>query len=927
MTANQEELQRRVQELEGEVARLRVQEGRARTILDSSTDFAIITTDCDGRVTEWNRGAEVILGWPAAEMLGETAERFFTPEDRAAGQMEREMRLARERGSASDERWHLRADGQRFFASGEMMPLLNPDGRQVGYLKILRDRTAAHQAMEAVRTAESEKASIAQALEASEQQFRTFAQVMPNQIWAARPDGSIYWFNDQVYGYSGLSAEELLGAAGWQRFVHADDIDPTVAAWREARERGDVYEHEYRLRGVDGSYRWFLTRGEPVRDANGRITGWVGSNTDIDDQKQNEATTAADRNRLWSMSQELMLVCTFEGVITAVNPSARRLLGWDEEEMVGATLADFLHPEDLAQTAAEVGKLGDGETTLAFENRYRTKDGDYRLLAWTAVPEAERIHAVARDITEERRLALERERLWRLSPVLKVVTDSTGLITDVNPSWTSLLGWSREESIGQPSTRFMIGDTQAWQKRVESLGSGTPLRGYRTTLLRKDGEHRLIEWTTVPESGMFYGFGRDVTAEAAGAAALREAEAALRQSQKMEAVGQLTGGIAHDFNNLLTGITGSLEILEVRIAQGRFGDVERYVAAARGAAKRAASLTHRLLAFSRRQTLDPKPTDVNRLIDGMEDLVRRTVGPEIEVEVVGAAGLWATLVDPNQLENALLNLCINARDAMPGGGRLTIETCNRWMDRRTARERDLEPGQYVSLCVSDTGTGMPREVIEKAFDPFFTTKPMGAGTGLGLSMVYGFARQSGGLARIYSEMGEGTLVCLYLPRHHGTAEPEVEVGTLADAEQAGHGETVLVVDDEPTVRMLVIEVLAELGYSALEAGDGAAGLKILQSDARIDLLVTDIGLPGGMNGRQMVEAARDSRPDLEVLFITGYAENALIGNGQLEPGMHVMTKPFAMEALASRIRELISRSAKGSGIAARTGALGASDDA
>ncbi|KQR88172.1 diguanylate cyclase [Sphingomonas sp. Leaf343] len=385
------------------------------------------------------------------------------------------------------------------------------------------------------------------------------------------------------------------------------------------------------------------------------------------------------------------------------------------------------------------------------------------------------------------------------------------------------------------------------------------------------------------------------------------AEEALRQSQKMEAVGQLSGGLAHDFNNLLTGIIGSLELLGIRIAQGRYADVERYSLAAQGAAKRAAALTHRLLAFSRRQTLDPRPTDINRLIGGLEELVQRTVGPSIEVEVVASAGLWTTLVDPNQLENAVLNLCINARDAMPEGGRLTVETANRWLDERAGRARDLPPGQYVSVCVSDTGTGMTPDVIAKAFDPFFTTKPIGVGTGLGLSMIYGFARQSGGQVRIYSEVGEGTTLCLYLPRHLGPAEQADAMPDLTDAPRAIEGQTVLVVDDEPTVRMLVVEVLEELGYAAIEAGDGAAGLRVLQSDVRIDLLVTDVGLPGGMNGRQMADAARVGRPDLSILFITGYAENAVVGNGQLDPGMHVMTKPFAMEALAGRIKELISQ--------------------
>ena len=374
----------------------------------------------------------------------------------------------------------------------------------------------------------------------------------------------------------------------------------------------------------------------------------------------------------------------------------------------------------------------------------------------------------------------------------------------------------------------------------------------------------------------------------------------------MEAVGQLTGGLAHDFNNLLTGIAGSLELLETRIAQGRLSEVGRYVAAAQGASRRAAALTHRLLAFSRRQTLDPRPTAPNRLVAGMEELIRRTVGPQIAVEVIGAAGVWTTLVDPNQLENALLNLAINARDAMPDGGRLTVETGNRWLDERAARGRDLPPGQYVSLCVSDTGQGMTPEVAARAIDPFFTTKPIGMGTGLGLSMIYGFVRQSGGQVRIYSEPGQGAMVCLYLPRHLGEAEGAEEPRGPAATPAAGTGETVLVVDDEPTVRMLVAEVLEDLGYTALEAEDGPAGLKVLRSNARIDLLVTDVGLPGGMNGRQVADAARALRPGLKVLFITGYAENAVLSHGHLDAGMHILTKPFAMDALAGRIRDLIA---------------------
>ena len=384
-----------------------------------------------------------------------------------------------------------------------------------------------------------------------------------------------------------------------------------------------------------------------------------------------------------------------------------------------------------------------------------------------------------------------------------------------------------------------------------------------------------------------------------------KAEEALRQSQKMEAVGQLTGGLAHDFNNLLTGIIGSLDLLKARVAQGRINELDRYITAAQGASRRAAALTHRLLAFSRRQTLDPKPTNLNHLVAGMQELVRRTVGPDIALEVVTAGGIWSSLVDPNQLENALLNLCINARDAMPDGGRLSIETANRWLDERAAREQDLAPGQYVSLCVSDTGSGMSPDVIRRAFDPFFTTKPIGLGTGLGLSMVYGFARQSGGHARIYSEPGQGTMVCIYLPRHLGEEVAADDVSGPTETARAGMGETVLVVDDEPTVRMLVTDVLEDLGYTAIEAPNGATALKVLQSKVRVDLLVTDVGLPGGMNGRQVADAGRMIRPGLKVLFITGYAENAVFSHRHLASGMHVMTKPLAMDALANRIKELI----------------------
>ena len=528
------------------------------------------------------------------------------------------------------------------------------------------------------------------AMRESEERFRTLARAMPNQAWTANPNGLLDWFNEGVYAYSGAAPGTLDGVE-WANIVHPDDIPNAQARWLGALDSGEAYETQFRLRRKDGAYRWHLARAAPIKDERGAIIKWIGTNTDIHDQKEASAILE---------------------------------------------------------------------------------------------------HAV-----EER---------------------------------------TRE---------------------------------------------------------------------------LMQAQDALRQSQKMEAVGQLTGGIAHDFNNLLAGISGSLELLSKRLAEGRTQGLERYLSGAQESARRAAALTQRLLAFSRRQTLDPRPLDVNKLIAGMEELIRRSVGPDIAVEVAQAGGLWATKIDAPQLENALLNLCINGRDAMaPSGGRLTIETANKWLDEHAARDRDLPPGQYVALCVTDTGSGMTQETISRAFDPFFTTNPLGQGTGLGLSMVYGFVRQSGGQIRIYSEVGQGTTVCLYLPRHFGDAENIDAIGTRTAIEN-GDGEVVLVVDDETVLRMLMLDVLQEAGYRGLEAPDGPSALKILESDTRIDLLITDVGLPNGLNGRQIADAARKHRRNLKVLFITGYAENAVVGNGHLEPGMQVMTKPFEIAAFSQKVRDMIDAKA------------------
>lgn len=876
---------------------LREREGHHRQILDSAIDYSIIATDLHGHITLWNQGATTMLGWAEAEMLGQPMASFFTPEDRGLGRPEAKRREALETGRAHDARWHLKKSGDRFWGLTEMTPLRDEQGTAIGFVKLMRDRTEEFRAQEALRLSEeqlrraqvaggvglfsidianrvvsatpefcrifgiddcgeipaavlenlvvaedrhlasnderrragstpldveyrirradtgeqriiarkaeyeivdgtpvrlvgavqdaTERRRVQRALERSEAQFSALAQNMPNQVWTARADGQIDWANEQLYHYSGVEHGSLDGE-GWIRLVHPDDLPTARERWEASIESGQIYEAEFRLRDAANQYRWHLARAVPLLDAHGAITAWVGTNTEIDAQKQIEAAYAQDRDRLWTISQDLMMVCDFNGVITAVNPSGQRMLGWREEDMIDKALSEFLHQDDLEVMSTEILNPSNSATTFAFENRYRTREGDYRLLAWTAVPDNGRIHAIGRDITEQ-----------------------------------------------------------------------------------------------------------------------RATEDALRQSQKMEAVGQLTGGIAHDFNNLLQGITGSLDIMETRLAQGRADDLQRWLTGAKSSAARAAALTHRLLAFSRRQPLDPRPVRSNPLVSSMEDMLRRTLGETIELELVLAGGLWRTRCDPNQLESAILNLAINARDAMPDGGKLTIETCNTHIDTLyAARERDVKPGQYVCISVTDTGVGMSKETIARAFEPFFTTKPIGQGTGLGLSMIYGFTRQSEGYTRIYSEFGKGTTIKLFLPRYRGEDEEEEQRPSLRDVPGADDGEVVLLIEDEPVVRGLIVEVLDELGYRAIEAHDGARGLDILQSRRRIDLLITDIGLPG-LNGRQIAEAGRVARPDLKVLFMTGYAENAALASGFLEPGMAMITKPFAIEVLANRIREII----------------------
>ena len=493
--------------------------------------------------------------------------------------------------------------------------------------------------------------------------------------------------------------------------------------------------------------------------------------------------------------------------------------------------------------------------------------------------------------------------------LLRLTPDDKLLFEDVNPAGATLYGLSRDDMVGRGPLDINAtaagqeagGDIERNARRSLELS-----RTLRYEVIRQYGSGTRVTINTIiapvertaGNCGSVLVCKRDLTEQ-------RNAEEALRQSQKMEAIGQLTGGIAHDFNNLLAAVMGSLELMQHRIKQGRGSEVDRYIAVAQESAKRAVALTQRLLAFSRRQTLSPALTDVNVLVQSIEELVRRTLGPSVELNIAMTENLWMIQVDKNQLEIALLNLCVNSRDAMPTGGRMTIETANFEVDDCMAQECELTVGEYVALSISDTGTGMTPEVRSRAFDPFFTTKASGSGTGLGLSMVYGFAKQSGGHVRLYSEVDRGATVRIYLPRATPKIEPVRNRVPSTAAPRSMPGGTVLVVDDEAMVRMVVLEVLEDLGCASLEAGDGVVALEILRSQAAVDLLITDVGMPN-MNGRQLADAARALRPDLKVLFVTGYAENAVINHGYLDADMQLMSKPFMMDALGAKIRQMMN---------------------
>jgi PAS domain S-box-containing protein len=707
-------------------------------------------------------------------------------------------------------------------------------------------------------------------------------------------------------------------------------LEQAIAAfapdWRGSIQRainacvgdGVSYDLELEIISFRGRRVWVRTIGQPIHDERGRIVGMQGAYQDIDVQKRTEMSVAELADRFKAVARataDVVWDWNLRDEMRWWNAGMQTQFGYHETE-IGNDLEAWsgrIHPQDRAAVLGSMQQaLQSRSDVWRAEYRFQRKDGSFaHVLNQGFVirdPGGKPLRMVGaiRDQTERHdyqlRLAEQAALLDQARDAI-IVRDLEHRILFWNHGATRLYGWAREEVVGRSIDTLLHRDVSEIRAATEATLSDGEWSG-ELIQQRRDGSQITVagNWTLMRDEA---GVPKSVLAINTDISRRVEIEAQLRQAQRLESVGQLTGGIAHDFNNLLTVILGNAELL-IEFLDGN-DQLRSYAEMTRTAAERGADLTSRLLAFARRQALKPEVIDLNRLIGRMDELLRRTIGGSIEIEMVRWGGLWGTLVDPAQLEAALLNLCINARDAMPEGGRLTIETANTWLDQDyTARHPEVEAGPYVMLAVSDTGTGIPAEMLDRIFEPFFTTKEVGKGSGLGLSMVYGFVKQSGGHVRLYSEVGKGTSVKVYLRRS------DLLLDDVADEqlvhETAGGTERILLVEDDDLVRGHVSGQLELLGYDVTPVPDGRSALNVLQRGT-FDLLFTDVVMPGGLNGRELADAARKLHPDLRVLFTSGYTENAIVHHGRLDASAQLLSKPYSRLELARKLRQLLAPAA------------------
>lgn len=946
---------RRAEAVQARNERLEEEGRRLRALFVQAPGFVAILSGPDHVFSMTNLayqsliGDRDIIGKPLREALPEVVEQGFialldTVVSTRRPFVGRNVRVMLQ--AASD------AEPQERFLDFVYQPILDDDGNCTGVFVQGQDVTEQNRAERSLRE--------------SEQRFRLVAETAPVMLWMTDRQGNCIYLNEAQRLFLGLRQGAVEGF-DWVPVIHAEDRERLFSEADESLEAQVGFSTSARFRRHDGRYRTLRTDARPRFDGFGAFIGMIGVNVDVTDQiaeqqRRQALLVLADRFReageprdiayaaVEILGQALGASRAGYGAVDMASETVDLDRGWVAEGSEPLTgrfrFRDFgsfiddlkqgqlVHFADAAEdprasfkraaleaigvrSLVNVPVMENGRmAALLFIHHATVREWSADELAFVReVAERTRM-AVERRRAEQDLLALaaalegkveartaERDRVWRNSRDILLVAGTDGLLRAVNPAWSAVLGLEPEAAVGRNYLEFVwpedIGRTR---EALEQAQSWLKISSFENRFRHADGTPRWISWHTSTEGDFVFAYGRDVTEEKAQKEALRQAEEQLRQAQKMETLGQLTGGVAHDFNNLLQVISGNLQLLRRDVAGN--ARAERRVAQAATGVERGAKLASQLLAFGRRQPLEPKVLNVGRLVTSMGEMLRRTLGEATEIDTVAPDGLWNTLVDPAQIENAILNLAINARDAMNGGGRLVISaanvTCPPDGDKRLP---ELAPGDYVALSVADSGDGIPPEVLPQVFEPFFSTKPLGKGTGLGLSMVYGFVRQSGGHVRIETEVGVGTTVRLYLPRADAAEDRLHEAGGL---DTAGGTETILVAEDDDAVRAIVVEMLTDLGYGVLTARDAAGALEVIESEAAIDLLFTDVVMPGALKSTEMVARARHLRPDLAILFTSGYTENSIVHGGRLDAGVELLSKPYTRDQLARKIRHVLA---------------------